>query len=175
MDVASSQPFSPDCMLVDHDGRIVRSIHRSDSLTLVVFGFTHCRVVCPRVLGRLMSVLERLGTSACALRPVYVTVDPDRDTPDRLRDYLRSSYPLFTGLTGTAEQLLRVRQSFRVFASRRGLSDTDYDVAHSAVAYLLDARGALVDHWQESVAEDALMVRLSMHIARREQTRGLCP
>src|SRR5690242_10425521 len=90
--------------LIDHFGRQAtnRSFHGKH--LLVYFGFTHCRVVCPRALTKLSAALDALGSLATKIQPLYVTVDPERDTPERMREFLQN-YPAFLGLTGSRGQI----------------------------------------------------------------------
>src|SRR4030081_1628549 len=86
--------------LTDHNGRDVDAESFRGSFVLVFFGFTRCRVVCPRALARLSAALDALGETAVRVAALYITVDPDRDNPQVMRDYLRA-YPLILGLTGS--------------------------------------------------------------------------
>ncbi|TCK21779.1 SCO family protein [Pseudonocardia endophytica] len=138
--------------LLDHHGTPVGiDSYRGDWL-LVQFGFTSCRVVCPRALTKLTAALEELGADAAPLRPLYVSVDPERDTPDVMRDFLTASYPRFTGLTGTPDQVEAAKRAFRVFARRRAdPEDPDgYAMPHTAITYLVDPAGRLARHWPDT-------------------------
>jgi protein SCO1 len=138
--------------LVDQDGSPVDARSYAGSWLLVQFGFTSCRVVCPRALAKLTAALDRLGDDARRVRPLYVTVDPDRDTPAVMKAFLTTSYPRFTGLTGTAEQIEAAKAAFRVFARRRAdPQDPDgYAVPHTAITYLVDPDGRLARHWPDT-------------------------
>ena len=157
-----------DFSLTDQFGRPVdQSTYRGHYL-LVYFGFTHCKVVCPRSLARLSSVLERLGEAADAVTPLYITVDPARDTPEVMRSYLEQSYPRFTGLTGTEAQIDAAKKAFRVFAQRRP-DDKDserYDVPHTAIAYLMSPAGAYLAHFTDAVDEDTVVQRMAAYLRR---------
>src|SRR5580700_5801408 len=111
-------PVAPSFTLVDHDGRPVTEADFRGRFLLVYFGFTHCRVVCPRALARLSDTLSVLGDVAGRIQPLYITVDPVRDTPAMMKTYLEPRYPRFTGLTGTHEQIDAAKCTFRVFAER---------------------------------------------------------
>ena len=147
--------------LVDHHGSPVSTgSYRGDWL-LVQFGFTSCRMVCPRALTKLTGALDQLGPLAARLRPLYVSVDPERDTPDVMKAFLEGNYPRFTGLTGRPDQVEAAKQAFRVFARRRpDPADRDgYAVPHTAFTYLVDPDGRLARHWPDTadaptIAED---------------------
>lgn len=160
---AISQP-SCECgefSLVDHFGRAVTEQVLRDEYTLVLFGFTHCRVVCPRALARYALVLEQLASEGWLIRGIYITVDPERDTPDVMREYLQP-YPAFLGLTGDPAQIDHVRKVFHVFAKRMSEpEDTDgYRVAHSAIAYLLAPDVCCLDHFADALGVNEVLTRM---------------
>jgi protein SCO1/2 len=148
--------------LVDHHGRAVGNATYLGRHALIFFGFTHCRVVCPRALGKLCRVLDDLGSLAERVQPLYVTVDPERDTPQVMRAFLEPSYPRFTGLTGSRERIDEAKAAFRVFARR--VADPEsaggYAVPHTAIAYLLDESGAYVAHFHDALTENEIAERL---------------
>ncbi|MFI9386462.1 SCO family protein [Kutzneria sp. NPDC052558] len=156
-----SAPTTPDYSLTDHHGRPVSSSSYRGRWQLVFFGFTHCRSVCPRALGRLSSILTDLGDLASLIQPLYITVDPDRDTPPVMRDFLRA-YPAFTGLTGSPAAIDQAKRHFRVFARRRpDLADPDgYAVPHTAITYLLSPDGHYVAHFPDSMPPEEVTAEL---------------
>jgi protein SCO1/2 len=153
--------------LIDHHGVEVTDESYRGRYVLLFFGFTHCKVVCPRALVRLTNVLDRLGPLAERLQPLYVTVDPERDTPEVMRAFLERSYPRFTGLTGSREQVERAKKAFRVFAHRAPDADdpASYVVPHSAITYLLDPAGRYATHFTDAVGEAEMIDRLRSFLA----------
>jgi protein SCO1/2 len=145
--------------LIDQDRRPFSDRELLGRYAVIFFGFTHCKVVCPKALQRLSDALEHLGDRAASIQGLYITVDPERDTPARLRDFL-SPWPRFQGLTGSLEQVAKVRAAFRIFAERRDTID-GYDVPHSAVAHLIDPAGRHIDHWQADLSADQIVKRMS--------------
>jgi cytochrome oxidase Cu insertion factor (SCO1/SenC/PrrC family) len=148
-----SAPTDVAFSLVDHHGTPVDAGSWPDRWLLVQFGFTSCRVVCPRALSMLGTALDGLDTDlAAGVQPLYVSVDPERDTPEVMRAFLTASYPRFTGLTGTPEQVEAAKRTFRVFARRRpDAEDPDgYAVPHTAFTYLVDPDGHLARHWPDT-------------------------
>ena len=129
-------PVDATLSLIDDAGRIVDGMSFRGRYTLIFFGFTHCRVVCPRALGTLTRVLDRLGTLASNARPLYITVDPERDTPEVLRAFLREQYPPFIGVTGWREQIDNAKRACRVFAQGRDEGAGDYLIPHTAITYV---------------------------------------
>jgi protein SCO1/2 len=145
--------------LTDHFGTAVTERSWPDRYLLIFFGFTHCKMVCPRALGKLGEVIASLGESAERLRPLYVTVDPDRDTPDRMRSFL-ASYPHFLGLTGPADAIEQIKVAYRVFAQRQATEDGGYDVPHSAITYLVAPDGALAAHFVDALDAPTIAARI---------------
>jgi protein SCO1/2 len=172
----TSAPFltgaPTDCSfaLTDHHGRDVTDADYRGRFLLVYFGFTHCRVVCPRALARLSETLSLLDDLAERIQPLYVTVDPARDTPATMKAYLEPLYPGFIGLTGTREQTDAAKRTFRVFAERAADPDdpSGYAVPHSALSYLVGPDGRYVAHFPDMIGRDELARRLREHIAIRK-------
>jgi protein SCO1/2 len=151
-----------DFSLIDHHGaRVTKASYRGRYM-LVFFGFSHCRVVCPRALQRLTEVLDALGPLADRVVPLYITVDPARDTPEVLKAFLEERYPRFTGLTGSAAETDAAKRSFRVFALRKeDASEPDgYVVPHTAFTYLLGPSGTYVTHFPDHVPTEQVIERL---------------
>ncbi|HKJ73921.1 MAG TPA: SCO family protein [Alphaproteobacteria bacterium] len=157
-----------DFELTDHFGRRVTSADYRGRFALIYFGFTHCKLVCPRALARISGALDRLGSSAAAVQPLYITVDPERDSPAALRAFLEERFPHFVGLTGSREEVDAVKSTYRVFARKvANPADPDgYDVPHSALTYLLDTQGSYRAHYADTVDEETLAERLRVEIAK---------
>lgn len=149
--------------LIDHHGNRVSNDTYRGRHPLVFFGFTHCAVVCPRALGKLSVALDELGAPRERLVPLYVTVDPERDDPERLKKFLETSYPRFTGLTGSPQALEDARREFRVFAVRKDDPDAEggYQVPHSAITYLLDTDGTYLTHFTDALHATEVARRLT--------------
>ena len=156
-------------LLDSHDGKRVDAFSFGERLLLLFFGFTHCAVVCPRELAKIDSALDQLGELAAFIQPLYVTVDPERDLPARLRDYLKD-LPRFIGLTGTRAEIDATKRSYRVFAEKR--EDTGapggYVVPHTTIAYLAAPGGQVLAHFADSIDARELARRLA---ARLQQPR----
>jgi protein SCO1/2 len=148
--------------LVDHDGRAVSEQTYRGRWMLVFFGFTHCRMVCPRALAKLSDALERIGDLSSEISPLYITVDPERDTPEVMRAFLADRQSPFVGLTGTRAQIDAAKSGFRVF-SREMADDADEDgyvVPHSAMTYLLNPQGDYVHHFADVADAQEIATRL---------------
>ena len=148
-----------DFELVDQDGRLVRGEDLRGKLQLVFFGFTTCPDICPTTLTKITATLEELGADADTLHPVLMTVDPERDTPAVLKEYLGAFDPRIIGLTGTPEQVKVALRNFRVFASKNWLEGGDYTMDHSTFAFLVDRNGRYVEHFGRGVDEEQVAQR----------------
>lgn len=111
---------------------------------LVFFGFTHCPDVCPTTLFEMSQVMEALGKDADRTAALFITVDPERDPPAVMKDYLSNFDPHLVGATGTPEAIAAVLKQFRVYAKKVPTKDGDYTMDHSAVIYLMDKQGRFV-------------------------------
>jgi len=130
--------------LTDQNGRTVSDQDFRGKLFLVFFGFTHCPDICPTTLFDMSEVLKQLGPDAEKTAALFISVDPERDTPEKLKDYLSSFHPRIFGLTGTPEAIAAVEKKYRVYAKKVPLKDGDYTMDHTAVVYLMDKEGRFI-------------------------------
>jgi len=130
--------------LEDQNGRPVSDEDMKGRPFLVFFGFTHCPDVCPTTLFDISEVLKRLGKDADRTGAIFITVDPERDTPAVLKDYLSNFDPHLRGLTGDASAVEAALRAYRVYAKKVPLSGGDYTMDHTAVVYLMDKDGRFV-------------------------------
>ncbi len=133
-----------DYRLVATDGTEFSEATLREGPSAVFFGFVHCPDVCPTTLGDIASWQEELGDDAEDLRVFFVTVDPERDTPEVLADYV-SWVPGVTGVSGTREETDKALAAFRVYARQVPLSSGDYTMDHSSYVLLFDGRGRFVE------------------------------
>jgi protein SCO1/2 len=131
-----------DFTLTDESGQPFRLAQLKGQPTLVFFGFTHCPDVCPTTLAKLAQITR--AAAIPGLRVVLVSVDPARDTPALLKEYVHAFDPGFKGVTGTPADIERVTREFGVAVARVDLGGGDYTVDHSAVVFLLDTQGRRV-------------------------------
>lgn len=130
--------------LTGHDGRARTLADFQGRLVVLTFGFTHCPDICPTTLADVAQALTSLGRDAERVQVLFMTVDPERDTPARLAKYVPAFDPRFLGLYGDAEATQRVAKEFKIFYDKReGSSPDSYSVDHSAQIYVLDAKGRL--------------------------------
>jgi protein SCO1/2 len=111
---------------------------------LVFFGFTHCPDICPTTLFDMSQVLHKLGPDADRTGALFITVDPDRDTPAVLKDYLSNFDPHLRGLTGDRAAIDTATREYRVYAKKVPLQGGDYTMDHTAIVYLMDKDGQFV-------------------------------
>jgi protein SCO1/2 len=130
--------------LTDQNGRTVTDEDLKGHPFLVFFGFTHCPDVCPTTLFEVSEVLRALGPDADRVEALFVTVDPERDTPQAMKDYLGSFHPRLRGLTGDAAAVAAALKIYRVYSKKVELEGGDYTMDHSAIVYLMDKYGRFV-------------------------------
>lgn len=149
--------------LVDQDGRDFGTERLAGRLSLTYFGFLHCRVVCPRALAKLGEIMRLLGERRDQFRVLYISVDPERDTPDAMKAFLADHYPDFTGLSGKRAAIDDAKASLKVFTRR--IEDADdpqrYAVPHTALIYLIDEDGRYVAHFGEHLDATAIVEQLA--------------
>jgi protein SCO1 len=128
--------------LTDDQGKTVTAADYRGKVTLLYFGYTHCPDVCPLTLAHLHVVMQQLGKLADGVRILFVTVDPNRDTPAALHDYVAAFDPHAIGLTGSPADIEALTKRYRAAFSREpGKADGSYDVSHSSGIYVFDSSG----------------------------------
>jgi len=140
--VFSPARMAPDFALPASDGSELNLARFRGKVVVLGFGFTHCPDVCPTTLATLAAARKNLGELGDGLQVVYVTVDPERDDADRMRQYLAGFDPSFIGGTGTDAQLASVRKEYGIMASKV-VEASGYTFAHSSYTYLIDREGKL--------------------------------
>jgi protein SCO1/2 len=134
--------------LTDQDGRRVSDGQFRGKLMLVYFGYAFCPDVCPTTLLDISRAMELLGPAAEHVQPLFVTVDPERDTPDALKAFLANFDPRIRGLTGTPAEIQAAAKAYRVYYARaKGSSERDYLMDHLSIVYLMDRRGKYLTHF----------------------------
>ena len=147
--------------LVDHNGRTVTDREFVGAPHLVFFGFTRCPDICPTKLFELSEVLRATGDKGRRLRALFITVDPERDTPEAMKSYVASFDERIVGLTGDPEAVQATVRAYRAFARKVPLKEGDYTMEHTALVYLMDKDGRFVGSFNlnrppEEAAKDLL-------------------
>ena len=127
--------------LKDQNGQIVDTVALKGKPYAIFFGFTHCPEICPTTMVDMAALMARLGPEAKDFRIYFVSVDPERDTPEVLRSYLASFEPNVVGLTGTPDEIAKVAKEFRAYYRKVPLDGGDYTMDHSAFVYLMGKDG----------------------------------
>jgi protein SCO1 len=112
---------------------------------LVYFGYTFCPDACPTAMNALGVTLDELGPLAAEVQPIFITVDPERDTPQVVADYVKAFDPRIVGLSGTPEQIAAAAKEFRVYYQIRPLGSDEYAIDHSSFIYVIDPQGRVVE------------------------------
>lgn len=137
--------------LTDHNGNRVTEADFLGRWQLVFFGFTHCPDVCPTTLAYMANVLDRFGSEVERVAPIFITVDPTRDTPEVMAEYVQAFHPKLVGLTGSEAEVAAAAQSFRVYYERmeEETAPDGYLMAHSGHIYLMTPEGRFEDVFRE--------------------------
>jgi len=144
--------------------------------TLLYFGFTKCPDICPEELGKVSGVLERLDARGQLVQPVFITIDPSRDTKQRLKDYFAEAllHPRFMALTGTHDEVRVACRAYRVYFTKptpEEIAKGDYLLDHSIISYLVDPEGQFADYYGKSLSADEMQERMASLMAGWERQK----
>ncbi|MGB0682659.1 MAG: SCO family protein [Magnetovibrionaceae bacterium] len=144
--------------LVDHQGQTVTSATYSGQFMLIYFGYTFCPDICPTSLTTMSEALDLAGAAADNVQPLFITVDPERDTVEHMAEYVGYFHPRLIGLTGSSEQVRQAAKAYRVYSAKVDEDENDpgaYLMDHSSIIYLMGPDGAFVHHFNhEATPED---------------------
>ncbi len=132
--------------LQDGSGRTITPGNFAGKYMLVYFGYTYCPDVCPTTLNEVAAALDQLGPKAARIQPLFITVDPQRDTPAVVKQYAAAFTPQLMGLTGTPEEIAKVEREYHVYAAKHvtGPGSNDYTMDHSSFLYLMGPSGRFI-------------------------------
>ncbi len=157
--------------LVNHTGKRVTERDFRGRFMLVFFGYTFCPDVCPTDLQTIGTALKLLGKAGARVQPIFITLDPERDTAEVLARYVRHFHPRLIGLTGTPEEIALAAQTYGVIhvkvmqgKSRGGAEDTGYAVDHSAIIYLMGPDGRFLAAFADGTGPKQLAAGVSKHL-----------
>jgi protein SCO1/2 len=136
----------------------------------MVFGYTFCPDVCPTTLQHVAQALDLLGSEADRVQPLFVTIDPERDSPEVLAAYVGAFHPRMVGLTGTRDQIERITRNYRVYRAKAEAGDGDYLMDHSAFVYLLGSDGRLLTYLRHDASPESIAALIEPLLARKTQT-----
>jgi len=158
-----------DFALTDQFGKPRTDAAFRGKLMLVYFGFTHCPDVCPLSLQKMTDAMEALGDKAGEVVPIFITVDPARDTVEAMRDYASHFHPALVALTGDKAAIEAAEKAYRVYASvGEGGDDaapgSDYTVGHSSIVYLMGRDGRYITHFGEGASAEDMAKRIAQEL-----------
>jgi protein SCO1/2 len=159
--MSGTHPIGGPFTLADPAGRRVSLADFKGKLVLLYFGFATCPDVCPTDLALIGAALQSLGPAAQEVQPIFITLDPVRDTPAMLREYAAAFHPGFVALTGTEDEVRRVATDFKVYFAKVPLPGTKtYSIEHTAYTFLLDRRGEFATLFPPGTPADRMVEML---------------
>lgn len=142
--------------LVDGQGNIITEASFRGRWMLVFFGFTSCPDICPTTLANVTQALDELGSDARKIVPLFITIDPVRDTSKAMADYVSHFHPQIVGLTGSAAQIAQAASAYKVYYAKAPNSGENYMMDHSGYIYLMSPQGMYVRHFSHQASGDEI-------------------
>jgi cytochrome oxidase Cu insertion factor (SCO1/SenC/PrrC family) len=170
--VVSEQPgtgvasIGGDFLLMDQDGNIRTNRDFHGKFMMVYFGYRYCPDICPTALTTMTEVLNSLGPKAKHIQPIFITIDPERDSAKDLKEYIQNFHESFIALTGNAEQIERAQKAYKVFAQKVApeVGIDNYVMDHSSIIYVMDRQGQLVAHFNHSTPSEHIVSALRKYL-----------
>ncbi len=152
--------------LTDHHGRAVTEQDFRGSHMLIYFGYTYCPDICPTELMVMTRAVEMLGDDGEQVQPIFITVDPARDTVDSLADFMPNFHPRLTGLTGSEADIAAVASAYKVYYEKgeEGEAADDYPVDHTDIIYLMGPDGGFLEHFQRGQRPAEIAQLIGQHL-----------
>ncbi len=150
--------------LVDQNGATRRAEEFHGKLMLIYFGYTYCPDVCPTELQTMSEAIDQLGRKGDAVQPIFITVDPARDTPEQLKAYAENFHPRLLALTGSAAQIAEIARAYKVFYQPVKQAAGDYLMDHSSIVYLMDRDGSYLAHFGGSSTSEQMAAAIAKHL-----------
>ena len=148
--------------LIDHRGQMVTDAQVLDQPALVYFGYTFCPDVCPMDVARNVVAVEILADAGLTVKPVFITIDPARDTVEYLADFVANNHPEMVGLTGTAEQIAKAARAYKVYYRKQPSQDEEYYLMdHSSFSYLMVPGFGFVDFLRSDLPPEVVADRVA--------------
>jgi cytochrome oxidase Cu insertion factor (SCO1/SenC/PrrC family) len=160
-------PIGGPFALIDHTGKLRTDEDFRGKLLLIYFGYSYCPNVCPTDLQQIGLAVDGLGVGAEAVQPIFITLDPERDTAAHLADYVPLFHPRLIGLTGGAEQIRRVALAYKVYYAKYPPDSPDYVIDHSSFVYLVDKAGKYIGFLPPGTAADRIIEMIALHLSDR--------
>jgi len=159
------EPVGGPFALVDHEGRPRTDADFRGKLLIVYFGFTACPDICPTDLMEVARALTLLGAEAERVQAVFVTLDPERDSPAHLAAYLQSFHPALVGLTGSPDAIRRMADAYKVYFAKAEGADGNGTIEHSAFVYLMDRSGAYLGFFPPGTSAERMLTIIRPQLA----------
>lgn len=165
-------PFS----LVDHDGNPKTNKDYLGKWVLLYFGFTHCPDICPDELEKMILAVKKVNASKNLMEvvPLFISIDPERDTPEVMKNYVNEFFEGLIGLTGTQQQINEVARNFRVYYSQGPRDeDNDYIVDHTIIMYLLNPEGEFIDYYGQNKTDEEVAGGIASHMRKYKKLKAI--
>lgn len=155
-----------DFKLVDHTGKTRTNKEFHGKYMMVYFGYRYCPDICPTALATITETLNALGPKAAHIQPIFITIDPERDSVADLAEFIPNFHSSFIALTGNAEQIESARKAYKVFAQKAEyIEGTDnYVMDHSSIIYVMDRQGHLVAHFNHATPSEHIVKALRRYL-----------
>jgi len=153
-------------LLTDHNGQSVSNETFFGSYLIVYFGYTHCPDICPTSLQTFTEVLENLGDDADKIQVAFITVDTERDTPERMKEYVEHFDPRIVGLTGSETHIRAAASAYKIRYDKIMTEETDYEVDHSSSAIFMGPNGRFLTRWGYGTSVDAITKDIGMFLQK---------
>ena len=150
--------------LTDQHGKRIADSDFRGRFMLVYFGYSFCPDVCPTDLAAMATAIDRLGPEGDLVQPIFITIDPERDTVERLAEYAPLFHPRLVALTGTPAEIAEAARAYRVYYEKAG--DTpDYLMNHSGIVYLMDPDGRFLTHFPQGTSPEEMALKIRSQIS----------
>jgi cytochrome oxidase Cu insertion factor (SCO1/SenC/PrrC family) len=158
-------PIGGPFALIDHTGKLRTDQDFRGELLLIYFGYSYCPDVCPTDLQQIGLAVDGLGAKAEAVQPLFITLDPERDTAAHLAEYVPLFHPRLIGLTGDAEQIRRVALAYKVYYAKYPPDSSDYVIDHSSFIYLVDKAGKYIGFFPPGTTADRMIEIINLNLS----------
>ena len=166
----NTEPIGGSFALIDHDGKPRTDADFRGKLLLIYFGFTYCSDVCPVDLQSIAAAVDKLGPAGDAVQPLFITVDPEKDTPEQLKSYVALFHPRLIGLTGSVRQIKRAAGAYRVYYAKTAPTKREgYDIDHTGFVFLVDKNGKYLGYFPPGTPADRMLEMLRPHLLALSQ------
>jgi protein SCO1/2 len=150
--------------LTDQHGKRVADADFRGRFMLVYFGYSFCPDVCPTDLAAMAAAIDRLGPEGDRVQPIFITIDPERDTVERLAEYAPLFHPRLIALTGAREEIAQAARAYRVYYEKAGEAP-DYLMNHSGIVYLMDPDGRFLTHFPQGTPPEEMALKIRSQIS----------